>query len=403
MIDNLFDNLDDPRRQALLMMAAGLLSPVRGKGMAGVGEAMSRGIEGGLLGFNQASNAKQSKEMRDVQKKILDAQLKGQAREQQFTDALARGIKPGVGAEPLTRVDDEGLPMPSPRPSYDFAEAMQIDPLRGAQAQKAFQDLYKPPPPVTLKEGEVAYDPSTRLPVFQNPKPKDSFRQLTDAEASQLGLPPGLGYQVNTATGRIDSVGSRAPVTNVTTNVNNPKETFKDSLTLKKDFDSQPEVKGFKEVRSAWDQISTALSNPSGANDLAAATKFMKLLDPGSVVRESELAMAMQATGALDRFTNYHNQLINGQKLTPNQRKDFFAAGKALHDAARSRYDQTVNQYQGIAKQYELDPSFIVRGDAKLVKNTTKLVEGRQAIARGVPRDAVIQRLIEGGYDPEGL
>lgn len=169
MIDNLFDNLDDPRRQALLMMAAGLLSPVRGKGMAGVGEAMSRGIEGGLLGFNQASNAKQSKEMRDVQKKILDAQLKGQAREQQFTDALARGIKPGVGAEPLTRVDDEGLPMPSPRPSYDFAEAMQIDPLRGAQAQKAFQDLYKPQT-VKLGKDESVYSADGRL-LFSNPSP----------------------------------------------------------------------------------------------------------------------------------------------------------------------------------------------------------------------------------------
>jgi hypothetical protein len=129
----------------------------------------------------------------------------------------------------------------------------------------------------------------------------------------------------------------------------------------------------------------------------------MKLLDPGSVVRESELEMAMQATGALDRFLNYGERLKSGQKLTPQQRKDFYAAGKALHDAAKGRYDQTVNQYQGIAQQYALDRSFIERGETKLVKNATALVKARQAIAKGASREQVVQRLVEQGFDPEGL
>lgn len=351
----------------------------------------------------QREEDKYRKEEREFMKQQRQLQMEQLKRDQRFKEALSQGFRPGIAADPLTPVDDEGNPMPSSKPTMDFSRAMQIDPFAAMQAQAQFESFGKPPPPIIAKEGDTLLNPKTYQPLYQNAKPKDSFRQLTNAEAAQLGLPPGLAYQLNTATNKIDAVGSRAPVTNVTTNVNNPKEKFKDSLTLKKNFDSQPEVQGFKEVRQAWDQISTALSNPSGANDLAAATKFMKLLDPGSVVRESELAMAMQATGALDRFTNYHNQLINGQKLTPKQRQDFFAAGKALHDAAKSRYDQTVNQFQGIAQQYELDPSFIARGDTKLVKNTTQLVEGRQAIARGVPRAQVIQRLIENGYDPEGL
>ena len=145
----------------------------------------------------------------------------------------------------------------------------------------------------------------------------------------------------------------------VTTNVMPPQDTFKNSMSLKKDFDDQPEVKGFKEVQGAWDQISGALKNPSAANDLAAATKFMKMLDPGSVVRESELMLAMQATGKLDQFLNYANRIQTGQKLTPAQRKDFYSSGKMLYDAAKGRYDQATQQYQGIAKQYNLDSQFL--------------------------------------------
>jgi hypothetical protein len=349
----------------------------------------------------QREEDKYRKEEREFMKQQREMQIQQLQRQQRFQDALAGGFRPGIAADPLTPMDDEGNPMPSSRPTMDFSRAMQIDPFAAMKAEAEFRNINKPPAPISVPEGTVLLDATTRQPVFQNPKPKDAFRQLTEAEIARLNLPPGIGYQVNTSTGKIDAVGSRAPVTNITNNMGDGR--FKDSLTLKKDFDSQPEVKGFKEVRQAWDQISTALANPSGANDLAAATKFMKLLDPGSVVRESELAMAMQSTGALDRFTNYHKQLLEGQKLTPNQRKDFFAAGKALHDAAKLRYDQTVNQFQGIAKQYELDPTFIARGDVRLVKNTTKLVEGRQAIAQGVPREVVAQRLIDAGFDPEGL
>jgi len=349
----------------------------------------------------QREEDKYRKEEREYLKQQREMQIAQMKREQQFRDALGQAVRPGIAADPLTPMDDEGNRMPSSRPTMDFSRAMQIDPLAALQAQAQFAQLNQPKT-VKLGKGEAVFGLDGRK-LFDNPERQEQWATMSPEDAARMGLPPGIGYQRNSATGKIDAFGSRAPVTNVTTNVNNPKETFKDSLTLKKDFDGQPEVKGYKEVRQAWDQISTALANPSGANDLAAATKFMKLLDPGSVVRESELNMAMQATGAFDRMTNYHNQLLNGQKLTPRQREDFFAAGKALHDAAKGRYDQTVNQYQGIAQQYDLDPSFIYRADVKLIKNTTKIVEARDAIKKGVPRAQVINRLVEAGYDPEGL
>jgi len=179
------------------------------------------------------------------------------------------------------------------------------------------------------------------------------------------------------------------PNISTTTNVLPPREVFKDSLGLKKDFDSQPEVQGFKQVQGAWDQISTALQKPSPANDMAAATKFMKMLDPGSVVRESELMMAMQASGAWDRFTNTADRVLKGHKLTPEQRKDFHSAGEALYNASKDRFGQTVNQYEGIAQQYGLDSKFIENAKPRAMPSGPKpgTVDGDYYFKGGNPAD----------------
>jgi hypothetical protein len=134
---------------------------------------------------------------------------------------------------------------------------------------------------------------------------------------------------------------------------------------LRKEYSSLPAIKEFTTVETAFKQINSALSNPSAANDLAAATKFMKLLDPGSVVRESELGMAMAATGAIDRMQNYLQRLQNGQILNPEQRADFKRSAEFAFAAAKDTRDQISNQYVGLATQYNVSPENVVLGYKK--------------------------------------
>ena len=124
---------------------------------------------------------------------------------------------------------------------------------------------------------------------------------------------------------------------------------------MRGDFRSEPVYKGFQEVESAYGQINKGLDAKSPAGDLAAATKFMKLLDPTSVVRESELAMAMLATGALDKLYNYANLITTGQKLTPSQREDFRKLSNEFYSTAYSQYNTKRDEYVGIAKRNELN------------------------------------------------
>jgi hypothetical protein len=136
--------------------------------------------------------------------------------------------------------------------------------------------------------------------------------------------------------------------------------TFTNATELRKEFRADPTVKAFNEVNTAYNQIKGSLSNPSPANDLAAATKFMKLLDPNSVVRESELIMAMNATGLFDRVQNYANYVISGKKLNATQREDFANASAKLFEAALQSKNAIENQYIDIAKTGGLDPKLIV-------------------------------------------
>lgn len=126
--------------------------------------------------------------------------------------------------------------------------------------------------------------------------------------------------------------------------------------------DYKVDVKAFREVEDAHRIIKNALQNPSPANDMAAATKFMKLLDPGSVVRESELNMAMQASGVLDRMANYHNLMLKGHKLTPDQRADFAKAADIIYSNVQAKWGEMDKIYDESATAYGLDPRRVKMG-----------------------------------------
>jgi hypothetical protein len=127
---------------------------------------------------------------------------------------------------------------------------------------------------------------------------------------------------------------------------------FKNERDLGKDFKSEPIYKDFNDMKAAYGQVITALDQNTPIGDVAGATKVMKLLDPGSVVRETELAIAMQASGRLDRLQNYFSLWASGQKLTPTQRDDFKQLSAELYAAAGQAYNQKRDEYKSFGGAY---------------------------------------------------
>jgi len=135
---------------------------------------------------------------------------------------------------------------------------------------------------------------------------------------------------------------------------------FKDATTLRQEYKSDPVLKTFNEIDSAYKIIKTTMTKPSAAGDLAGVTKFMKLLDPASVVRESEVGMAKNATGLYDRLSNYYATISQGVSLSPPQRADFLRTATEFYNIAKEQKDSVTKQYGDIAKAGGLSPVLVV-------------------------------------------
>lgn len=117
----------------------------------------------------------------------------------------------------------------------------------------------------------------------------------------------------------------------------------------RKEFTSLPQVKSFADQTAAYGRIISSVEDPSPAGDLALIFNFMKVLDPGSVVREGEFATAANAGGVDERVRGLYNRVISGERLTPEQRSDFADRSTRLYGGAQSQYRAIAEQYAKFA------------------------------------------------------
>ena len=151
--------------------------------------------------------------------------------------------------------------------------------------------------------------------------------------------------------------------------------------------DYRKDSANFVEISRQGKIIEASLKDPSSAATLASATAFMKMLDPESVVRESELAMAMKTEGLLGRMGNYINVVQSGQVLTENQKTDFARLIKAYREAANQAQNNLNKKYGQISSEYGLDPKRVAVYDVEKdekpktvnakVTGQTKIVKSR--------------------------
>ena len=130
---------------------------------------------------------------------------------------------------------------------------------------------------------------------------------------------------------------------------------------LRKEFIAQS--KDYMVVQNAWANIKSAQrmaeSGGEGAGDLAMIFSFMKLLDPGSVVREQEFANAQNAAGVPDRIRAEYNRLLTGGRLAPDQRKNFVKQGKSLFMERQRGQNQLTNVYKQLAEKSGIRPEMV--------------------------------------------
>jgi hypothetical protein len=342
----------------LSLLAGSGRSPVRRT----TGELVAQGLQAGQQAYRGATQ-------QALQDKMIGVQLEEAARKRQQQEALRTALPnlviPGQEGKPPAINQEIAGQLSSILPPGDFEKLMgglqkQFALSQGKVGKTSVQSIYDP---ATGRERKVVVDEAGNVVreiggvKAEDVKPQRQV-SIMDIAFAKAGIKPDTPLvdisqeQLNKLVSSYKEMSSK-PEINIS--MGEGQKGFENEMKLSSGFKNEPVYKAFQEVKSAYGQITKAIDLRSPAGDLAAATKIMKLLDPGSVVRESELGMAMQATGLMDRITGYADNVIKGTKLTEQQRVDFRRLADALYGDAASSYNNKRGEYQELGQGYGLN------------------------------------------------
>ena len=224
-----------------------------------------------------------------------------------------------------------------------------------------------PRAPMTVGPGASVYNPNTGEAEFTSPAAPKSLR----TEIKDIG---GRSVLVNMDTGETIKDLGASPVKQkdypagyeASPDGNGMRRIpgYRDSnleMDMRKEFDGL--TKDFRQVRDSYNRIQASSEDPTPAGDLSLIFNYMKMLDPGSVVRESEFAVAANAAPLLTRYGLDPEKLKGvwqGQKLTPEQRADFLSRAESLYGEQDQTFQTLADQYTATAARNGLDPANII-------------------------------------------
>jgi hypothetical protein len=199
----------------------------------------------------------------------------------------------------------------------------------------------------------------------------------TDADGNTL--------QKNLVTGEIKQV-TKAKKGEESSEAKATQKIFKNEEILRKEFTKQST--DFVKVRDSYKRVIAASKDPSAAGDLALIFNYMKILDPGSVVRESEFANAA-ATGSYgERLKAAAAKFLAGERLSDEMREDFVNRARKLYDEQLGSHRQLISEYTNLASKNKLDPSniiidYIIQTQPEELKNSTLPDEAKAKLKEG--------------------
>jgi len=126
--------------------------------------------------------------------------------------------------------------------------------------------------------------------------------------------------------------------------------------TLRDEFNTL--TRDFRTVQDAHSKIKSVAN--TGAGDMSLLYSYVKLLDPGSVVRESEFATAAASGSFGERIQGLAQRVMSGQRLPPDLRTDFIREADSIYTSQKDGADRLEKQYRDIAKRGNLNPENVI-------------------------------------------
>jgi hypothetical protein len=276
---------------------------------------------------------------------LLNAGLTLSASRGSTPEAVLQALQVGQGTyaaaqQAQTRQQLQELLASGAGPEEILQIARQLIAAGDVQSGKALiESLGDAGEPFTLSPGDTRFSP-TGEEIASVPAEPD---ELTPRDVSP------------TETGWFDGQGN---LVKTTRRIEDPSKMLEDITKLGNSF--RAETRDQAAVASAFGRVQESGTDPSAAGDIALIFSFMKMVDPGSVVREGEFATAQNAGGIPDRTRALYNRLLNGERLSTPQRTDFVNRARRLAEASRRELRHIMDKFSQRALRTGVDPSDIV-------------------------------------------
>lgn len=217
---------------------------------------------------------------------------------------------------------------------------------------------------------ETATDDIAKAQATREFEQAKAFKEQVDAKyaeqvaqdaikkrAADLGLTNAQTNQAMAATKKLGTETKKAAIELAAleaTGGRDPEKTFAQEEKIRKEW--QGRSKMYSELQGTFNTLQASASSANGPGDIALITGFMKMLDPGSVVRETEFATARDTAGLFTQLQNRLEKAQNGQLLSPKQRQEYVALSQKYLDSAQKKANQEKKDLGIVVKNYRLNP-----------------------------------------------
>lgn len=324
-------------QQALLNAAIALL------GQSGTqrypvstGQALAGALAAGSEGYNQAFD-------RTLKQMVTGMQLEEYKRKrdaQQRYQELVKGATTQV-SQPIPMATGQGsqLEMLS-RPEFGggMADAETVAALKGNLPTKPQIDLAKLQPAVMQYLAETSPEKFIEAQAAMAKAGKVEYKQVD------------LGNMIAYLDPNTLEVVKQLPKQKLAS------ESSAEDDKLRTSFLGQ--AKPYIEISQAYRKIVSAPDTAPG--DMSKIFGYMKILDPGSTVREGEYASAENARGIPDAIRAQYNKVIEGTRLTADQRNKFDQAAGALINSQKTQFETLKTFYSDAAIRQNANPKNVI-------------------------------------------
>lgn len=172
---------------------------------------------------------------------------------------------------------------------------------------------------------------------------------ITGSDGNPIPIPPGVDPKVIREAASKRIAEESMPASSDTTS------------KLRNEIQGLPSYKNIAQAAPVYKSMLDAAARDNRAADVNMIYGMAKIMDPGSVVRESEMTVA-QAVATLPQQLQaaIKSQLAESGRLTPEIRAAIMTEARSRIGAYQAMFDQDANMYRGIAQRGRMNEADVL-------------------------------------------